>query len=93
MYVSLANDLRTLLCFKTVNQSIGRGMRHKKDFAAVVLLDSRYNDRRSRLLLPAYVVESLQHSQGEQKSYDGFNSLLEQLPQFYRMQTLTRMST
>ncbi|XP_036921660.1 putative ATP-dependent RNA helicase DDX12 [Sturnira hondurensis] len=30
------------LCMKAVSQSIGRAIRHQKDFASIVLLDQRY---------------------------------------------------
>jgi chromosome transmission fidelity protein 1 len=30
------------VCMKSVNQSIGRSIRHVNDFAAIILLDSRY---------------------------------------------------
>jgi Rad3-related DNA helicase len=39
-------------CMKTVNQCIGRAIRHVHDHAAVVLLDGRYAQPRVRALLP-----------------------------------------
>ncbi|XP_043564851.1 ATP-dependent DNA helicase DDX11 isoform X2 [Chiloscyllium plagiosum] len=43
------------LCMKAVNQSIGRAIRHREDYAAIVLLDHRYT--RSNILskLPTWI--------------------------------------
>ncbi|XP_059969159.1 ATP-dependent DNA helicase DDX11 isoform X2 [Mesoplodon densirostris] len=48
------------LCMKAVNQSIGRAIRHQKDFASIVLLDQRY--ARSPILakLPAWIRDRVQ---------------------------------
>jgi chromosome transmission fidelity protein 1 len=36
------NDYSTLIAMKTVNQSLGRALRHKDDYSAIVLIDVRY---------------------------------------------------
>ncbi|CAH0386974.1 unnamed protein product [Bemisia tabaci] len=48
------------LCMRAVNQSIGRAVRHSKDYAAVLLLDHRYSRRNTTLALPSWIQASLQ---------------------------------
>ncbi|XP_069338154.1 putative ATP-dependent DNA helicase DDX11-like protein 8 isoform X2 [Eulemur rufifrons] len=43
------------LCMKAVNQSIGRAIRHQRDFASIVLLDQRYARRPVLAKLPAWI--------------------------------------
>ncbi|XP_055424383.1 ATP-dependent DNA helicase DDX11 isoform X2 [Bubalus kerabau] len=43
------------LCMKAVNQSIGRAIRHQKDFASIVLLDQRYASPAVQAKLPAWI--------------------------------------
>ncbi|XP_072622350.1 ATP-dependent DNA helicase DDX11 isoform X3 [Vulpes vulpes] len=43
------------LCMKAVNQSIGRAIRHQKDFASIVLLDQRYARPPILGKLPAWI--------------------------------------
>jgi chromosome transmission fidelity protein 1 len=45
------------LCMKAVNQSIGRAIRHRGDFAAIVLVDQRYSNSRVRARLPGWISE------------------------------------
>ncbi|GAB1301281.1 ATP-dependent DNA helicase DDX11 [Apodemus speciosus] len=43
------------LCMKAVNQSIGRAIRHQRDFASIVLLDHRYARPSILAKLPAWI--------------------------------------
>ena len=46
------------VCMRGVNQAIGRVIRHKNDWASVVLMDSRYAQTRIREKLPGWMKES-----------------------------------
>ncbi|XP_050438431.1 ATP-dependent DNA helicase DDX11 [Adelges cooleyi] len=48
------------LCMKAVNQSIGRSVRHQNDYAAVLLLDHRYQRDNVKNALPKWLQPSLQ---------------------------------
>ncbi|XP_032730774.1 ATP-dependent DNA helicase DDX11 isoform X2 [Lontra canadensis] len=48
------------LCMKAVNQSIGRAIRHQKDFASIVLLDQRYARPPILRKLPAWIRERVE---------------------------------
>lgn len=52
-------DLYDAMCMKTVNQSIGRAIRHVHDYAAIVLLDARYRQPRIHQLLPGWIRNSM----------------------------------
>ncbi|CDJ59922.1 helicase, putative [Eimeria maxima] len=53
-------DYGLLQCMTTVNQTIGRAIRHSKDYAAILLVDRRYSLARVQQLLPRWVVQSLE---------------------------------
>ena len=47
------------ICMNSVNQSIGRAIRHQNDYAAIVLIDHRYTTSRIHSKLPGWIRESL----------------------------------
>ena len=53
-------DYGLLECMISVNQTIGRAIRHSKDYAAILLVDRRYALPRVRQLLPRWILESLE---------------------------------
>lgn len=46
-------------CMRAVNQCIGRAIRHRNDYAAIIMLDRRYETRRIQGKLPAWIRQSL----------------------------------
>lgn len=50
------------LCMKAVNQCIGRAVRHKNDYAVVLLVDERYNRSSTKNALPGWIKRSLRVS-------------------------------
>jgi len=48
------------ICMKAVNQSIGRAIRHKEDYATILLLDHRYSKSNVQNKLPAWIKSRLQ---------------------------------
>lgn len=57
------NEYYENLCMKTVNQTIGRSVRHAEDFAAVCLCDERYDQEKIKEKLPGWVIDSLTKTQ------------------------------
>jgi chromosome transmission fidelity protein 1 len=50
-----ARDFYENACMRAVNQSIGRAIRHRGDYAAIVLVDRRYGTERIRGKLPGWI--------------------------------------
>lgn len=67
-------------CMRAVNQSIGRAIRHKGDYAAIVMVDSRFSGERVRRKLPGWILEGLVERSGERK----FGELMGSLGSFFR---------
>jgi chromosome transmission fidelity protein 1 len=47
------------VCMRAVNQAIGRAIRHKGDWASILLFDARYAQKRVQAKLPGWIKESL----------------------------------
>ncbi|CAL1531377.1 unnamed protein product, partial [Lymnaea stagnalis] len=61
------------LCMKAVNQSIGRAIRHKDDYAAIMLVDQRYSKPSISNKLPQWISKHLSVA-------DNFSQLMQALP-------------
>jgi chromosome transmission fidelity protein 1 len=47
------------VCMRAVNQAIGRAIRHKGDWASILLFDARYAQQRVQAKLPGWIKESM----------------------------------
>ncbi|KAJ5067720.1 atp-dependent DNA helicase ddx11-related [Anaeramoeba ignava] len=55
---SSGKDYYDNLCMRAVNQSIGRSIRHKNDYAVIMLIDSRYSLQNIQKKLPSWISQS-----------------------------------
>ncbi|CAK7232299.1 ATP-dependent DNA helicase chl1 [Sporothrix bragantina] len=67
-------------CMRAVNQSIGRAIRHRGDYAAIVLLDQRFRSPRIQTKLPAWIRGGMVAGSEEK----GLAGMLGTLGQFFR---------
>lgn len=63
-----SRDFADNVCMRAVNQAIGRAIRHKGDWAAVVLIDRRYALPRIRDKLPKWMAKA-GGQEGQKKSF------------------------
>lgn len=54
-----AKEFYENLALRSVNQSIGRAIRHANDYAAIILIDQRYSTERIQKKLPAWIRKKL----------------------------------
>ncbi|KAL7063210.1 hypothetical protein AAHC03_0636 [Spirometra sp. Aus1] len=66
------------ICMRSVNQAIGRSVRHAKDYAAIFLLDRRFSRKQVLNGLPSWAQPAL-----VQPSPDNLSNLLSQLKEFF----------
>ncbi|TLS23373.1 uncharacterized protein PpBr36_06627 [Pyricularia pennisetigena] len=77
-----ARDFYENACMRAVNQSIGRAIRHRGDYAAIVLLDRRFGTERIRAKLPGWIGDSMAPVGSNEKS--GLPGLMGALNKFFR---------
>lgn len=71
-------------CWKTINQSVGRAIRHAKDFAAIVMLDARFCSSASKARLPGWLQQSLVGGGASAADEPTWGDVLAQLRGFFR---------
>lgn len=64
------------LCMKAVNQSIGRVIRHIKDYACILLADARYSNSTIETKLPQWIRSSI-------VKVEGFNDVFSKTTSFF----------
>ncbi|CRG83283.1 chromosome transmission fidelity protein 1 [Talaromyces islandicus] len=67
-------------CMRAVNQCIGRAIRHRNDYAAIVMIDRRYESDRIQRKLPAWIRQSLVTDANAK----GLRSVQDDLKAFFR---------
>ncbi|KAL9546912.1 hypothetical protein MBANPS3_006436 [Mucor bainieri] len=65
------------LCMRGVNQSIGRAIRHRGDYATIILLDKRYATPRIGKKLPKWIGDHVEH-------VDKFGLIMGKTSKFFR---------
>jgi len=73
----VANQYAEDVCMKTVNQTIGRVIRHAKDYASILLVDHRYQRNSVRTKLPLWIQRNLQ-------PLTQFGEVIKRMAQFYK---------
>lgn len=71
-------------CMRAVNQSIGRAIRHRNDFASIVLLDRRYCTPRIAAKLPAWIKQGIV----ERNTAAGFTNVIKSLEDFFKAKSI-----
>ncbi|KAI1135525.1 DNA repair helicase [Hypoxylon sp. FL0543] len=75
-----ARDFYENACMRAVNQSIGRAIRHRNDYAAIVLVDRRFGTDRIRAKLPGWIRGGLV----EGSENGGLGQMMSKLSGFFR---------
>lgn len=76
----VARDFYENACMRAVNQSIGRAIRHRGDYAAIVLVDRRFGTDRIKGKLPSWIRGGM--AQGSERK--GLQGLMGALNVFFK---------
>lgn len=80
-----ARELYENACMRAVNQSIGRAIRHKGDYASILLLDKRYKTPRIESKLPGWIRQSIESGHQDRN----FRDVVEGLRMFFETKKCT----
>ena len=72
-------------CMRAVNQSVGRAIRHREDYAAILMIDKRFGSEKIKGKLPGWIREGLVPDAAEKN----FGQLMGTLGSFFRGKTNT----
>ncbi len=64
---------------RAVNQAIGRVIRHKNDYGAILLCDQRFNQQRQKSSLSSWIQGHLNKAQ-----HNSFGPLIAEVSRFFR---------
>lgn len=67
-------------CMRAVNQSIGRAIRHREDYAVIALFDKRYNSNRIASKLPTWIQDGMVQDRAEKP----FGDAMAHIGRFFR---------
>uniref|UniRef100_A0A182XXV8 Regulator of telomere elongation helicase 1 homolog n=1 Tax=Anopheles stephensi TaxID=30069 RepID=A0A182XXV8_ANOST len=76
------NDWYSLEASRAVNQAIGRVIRHKDDFGAILLCDSRFQNPRQQSQLSAWIHGHLREA--ERAAVPNFGTMVGEMVRFFR---------
>ena len=78
---SASRDFYENACMRAVNQSIGRAIRHQKDYASIIMLDRRYDTQRIKGKLTGWIQKGLVKDVSQKR----FAEVTKSLSQFFQL--------
>lgn len=75
---SFMKDYALIQCMKSVNQSIGRAIRNKNDYASIIFLDERYQKEEVKKYLPSWVLRNFTISKNFGQTYKSLRTFYQQ---------------